>query len=113
MPTSAQKTTPIRGLRKGICTMKGKQFSIVIIMMSLFLIAQVWITGAQDAAPRIWLTSSVEQATAGQEFTVTVNVGGATQVYGGSFQLVYDTQAFEVVVTDSKAVMPGPFFGDA
>jgi hypothetical protein len=93
--------------------MKGKQFSIVIIMMSLFLVAQVWIAGAQDSTPRSWLAFPVEQATAGQEFTVTVNVGGANEVYGGSFQLLYDTQAFEVVVTDSKAVTPGPFFGDA
>ena len=93
--------------------MKGKKFSIVIVMMSLFLVAQVWIAGAQDTTPRIWLTSPVEQATAGQEIIVTVNVGGANQVYGGSFQLLYDTQAFEVVVTDSKAVMPGSFFGDA
>jgi hypothetical protein len=93
--------------------MKAKQFSIVTVMMSLFLVAQVWIAGAQDTAPRSWLASPVEQATAGQEFTVTVNVGGATQVYGGSFQLLYDTEAFEVVVTDNKAVTPGPFFGDA
>jgi hypothetical protein len=93
--------------------MKGKQYSIGLFMMSLLLIAQVWIAGAQDTTPRIWLTSPVEQATAGQEFTVTVNVGGANQVYGGSFQLLYDTQLFEVVVTDTKAVTPGSFFGDA
>ncbi|MEO8610673.1 MAG: cohesin domain-containing protein [Chloroflexota bacterium] len=93
--------------------MRGKQFSIGLVLMSLFLVAQVWIVGAQDASPRIWLTTPVEQATAGQEFTVTVNVEGASQVYGGSFQLLYDTQSFEVVVTDSKAVNPGAFFGDA
>jgi hypothetical protein len=93
--------------------MKAKQFSIALVMMSLFLVAQVWIAGAQDTTPRSWLTSSTEQTTAGQEFTVTVNVGGANQIYGGSFQLLYDTQAFEVVVTDSKAVTPGAFFGDS
>ena len=93
--------------------MKGKQFSIGLFMMSLFLVAQVWIAGAQDTTPRFWLTYPIQQATAGQEFTVTVNVGGADQVYGGSFQLQYDPQSFEVVVTDSKAVTPGPFFGDA
>ncbi|MBZ0286087.1 MAG: cohesin domain-containing protein, partial [Anaerolineae bacterium] len=94
--------------------MKGKQFSIGLFMMSLLLVAQVWIAGAQDStSPRSWLETSIEQATAGQEFSVTVNVGGTAQVYGGSFQLQFDPQAFEVVVTDSKAVTPGPFFGDA
>lgn len=93
--------------------MKGKQFSIGLVMLSLFLIAQVMIAGAQDSTPRIWPTSPVEQATAGQEFDVAINVGGADQVYGGSFQVTYDPQAFEVVLTDSKAVTPGAFFGDA
>ena len=60
--------------------------------------------------PRFWLSYDTDNVTAGQEFTVTVNIAGAVDVYGGSFQLLYDTQAFEVVVVDLKAISPGAFF---
>jgi hypothetical protein len=93
--------------------MLGKKHYIPLFVMSLLLIAQVWIAGAQDVTPRFWLSSEIQHAVAGQEFEVAVNVGGATQIYGGSFQVLYDAQAFEVIVTDNKAVTPGAFFGSA
>ncbi len=93
--------------------MSGKKFYAGLLLTTLLVITQVWIAGAQDSTPRIWLSSEVAQATVGQEFNVTVNVGGAAQIYGGSFQLLYDAQAFEVLLDNNKAVTPGAFFGDA
>jgi|GEM_PF-1283558 len=93
--------------------MRGKQFYNGLLLITLLLIAQVWITGAQDSSPRIWLSSEVAQVTAGQEFAVTVNVGGTTGVYGGSFQLLYDALVFEVLFDNNQAVTPGAFFGSA
>lgn len=93
--------------------MSGKKFYAGLLLITLLVISQVWLAGAQDSTPRIWLTSEVAQATTGQEFNVTVNVGGAVQVYGGSFQLLYDAQAFEVVLDSAMAVSPGAFFGDS
>ena len=87
-----------------------------IVIVTLFAASVLWaalatsVAGAQDANPSFWLSYDTATAHAGQEFTVTVNVASAVNVYGGSFQLLYDTQAFEVVLVDSKAISPGPFF---
>jgi hypothetical protein len=93
--------------------MSGKKSYAVLLLITLLVITQVWMAGAQESTPRSWLSSEVAQAIAGQEFNVTVNVGGAVQVYGGSLQLMYDAQAFEVVLDNDKAVTPGAFFGDS
>jgi hypothetical protein len=93
--------------------MGSKKFRASLFVVVLLVVAQTWIAGAQEATPRIWLSAESEQVTAGQEFNVTVNVEGALDVYGGSFQVLYDPQAFEVVLTETKAVTPGAFFGDA
>lgn len=93
--------------------MSGKKFYAGLLLISLLVITQVWMAGAQDSTPRSWVSSEIDQAVAGQEFNVNVNVGGAVQVYGGSLQLLYDAQAFEVVLENDKVVTPGAFFGDA
>lgn len=93
--------------------MSGKKSYAVLLLITLLVITQAWMAGAQDSTPRSWLSSEVAQATTGQEFNVTVNVGGAVQVYGGSLQLLYDAQAFEVVLENELAVTPGAFFGDS
>lgn len=93
--------------------MRGKKSYPGLFLVSLLLIAQVWVAGAQDTTPRIWPSAELDQAVAGQEFTVEVHVGDASQVYGGSFQLLYDPQAFEVVLNQNNAVTPGAFFGSA
>jgi hypothetical protein len=93
--------------------MSAKKFYAGLLLTTLLVIAQVWMAGAQDSTPRSWLSSEIDQAIAGQEFNVAVNVGGAVQVYGGSLQLLYDAQAFEVVLENEQAVTPGAFFGDA
>jgi hypothetical protein len=70
-------------------------------------------TAAQSSTPRLWLSTESQQVSAGQAFTVTVNVSDTVAVYGSSFKLNYDAQALEVVLTsDSKAVAPGAFFAD-
>jgi hypothetical protein len=92
--------------------MNGKKVCIALLMMSLLLVS-VFTAGAQDSTPRIWLSSGIAQATAGQEFDMAVNVSGASGIYGGSFQVIYDTQAFEVVLDGDKAVTPGAIFGTA
>jgi hypothetical protein len=90
--------------------MKGKGHIAILLISLLFFAFSAAGVGAQDSSPRVWLSSDVSQATAGQEFTVTVNVAGAVGVYGGSFQLQYDAEAFEVISPDGKAVIPGAFF---
>jgi len=96
---------------KGNRVMKyPKTITSLICLLSLLLSGALATVGAQDSL-RIWLSSEIAQATAGQEFVVTVNVTGANQVYGGSFQLLYDPQVFEVILVDNQAVSPGAFFG--
>lgn len=87
--------------------MKGK---FVLISIIIFVMT-AWTAGAQDSSPRVWLSSEIAEATAGQEFTVTVNVAGTNAVYGGSFQLTYDPTQVEVILAENLAVTPGAFFG--
>jgi len=93
--------------------MRSKHYHASLLLITLLLVAQAWVAGAQDSTPRIWLSTQADQVTAGQEFSISVNVSGASGVYGGSFQVLYDTQAFEVILEESKAVTPGAFFGTA
>lgn len=93
-----------------------KNVTIKLIFAALFsLFSFLFVTGTQAQAPtpRLWVSSDVQQVSAGQQFTVTINVGDAVGVYGGSFKLNYDAQALQLVLTtDSKAVTPGAFFGN-
>lgn len=92
--------------------MQSKKYVFAVIGIVLLLAANLFAVGAQDAAPSIGLSSDVTQAVIGQEFTVTVNVGGAEQIYGSSFKLSYDPEVFEVVVANGKAITSGAFFQD-
>ena len=83
----------------------------VLVFVLLFAVG-VFAVGAQDNAPQLQLTPDKPQAVAGDTVVVTVNVAGAVGVYGGSFKLSYDPQAFEVVQTDNKPVTPGAFFAN-
>lgn len=91
--------------------MKHKLSTILLFAVMSFCLA-FWVA-AQDNSSRIWLSTSAEEATTGQEVTVTVNVSGAEAIYGSSFKLSYDPQAFEVVTVEDAAVQSGSFFGDA
>jgi hypothetical protein len=84
-----------------------------MIVSVLLLTIYTMRTDAQDPSPRIWPSSEATQVTAGQEFTVAVNVAGADKAYGTSFKLNYDPQALEVVLDNDKALTPGTFFGDS
>jgi cohesin domain-containing protein len=84
--------------------------SLIIIVVASLALMLVGITSAQETSARVWLSSETQQAAAGQEFTVTINVADAVGVYGGSFKLAYDPQALEVVLAENKAVVPGTFF---
>ncbi|MBZ0281000.1 MAG: cohesin domain-containing protein [Anaerolineae bacterium] len=92
--------------------MQSKKHIFAVIGIVLLVAANLFAVGAQDAAPRIWLASDLTQAAIGQEFSITVNVDGAEQIYGSSFKLSYDPLAFEVVITEGKAIVPGAFFQD-
>src|SRR5690349_1813384 len=99
-------------LFRGIHTMKyTRKLSYVIVFVLLFAVG-LFTVGAQDNAPQVQLNPDKAQAAAGDTVTVTVNVTGAVGVYGGSFKLSYDPQAFEVVQTDNKPVTPGAFFAN-
>ena len=87
------------------------KLSFAIVFVLLYAVGLVTV-GAQDNPPQVQLSPDKAEAVAGDTITVTVNVSGAVGVYGGSFKLSYDTQAFEVVQTDSKAVTPGAFFAN-
>lgn len=84
--------------------------SLIILITASLALMIIGIINAQELSPRVWLSSDTEQTTAGQEFTVTINVADAVGVYGGSFKLAYDPQALEVVLAENKAVVPGTFF---
>ncbi len=87
------------------------KFSHVAIFILIFTFGLVAVQ-AQDSAPLLQFVPDKTQAVTGDTITVTANVVGAVGVYGGSFKLGYDAQAFEVVQTDSKAVTPGAFFAN-
>lgn len=81
---------------------------IVAVFVQLFMFTSMSLA---QAAPKLWLSSDVQQVSAGQEFTVNVNVSDAVGVYGGSFKLNYDSVVLEALLTpESKAVTPGAFF---
>ncbi|MBI1281249.1 MAG: hypothetical protein GC179_24190 [Anaerolineaceae bacterium] len=92
--------------------MKYTHKLILTIVLVLSFAISLLTVGAQDNAPQLQLNPDKEQVTAGETVTVTVNVVGAVGVYGGSFKLSYDPQAFEVVQSDNKAVTPGAFFAN-
>jgi hypothetical protein len=93
---------------------RNKNIATATLIMGLLCwsVLTALAVGAQDTTPQFWLSSEIAEAAEGQEFTVTVNVAGASAVYGGSFQLLYDPLVFEVVLIEEKAVMPGAFFGE-
>ncbi len=92
--------------------MKYTHKLVLTIVFVLSFALSLFTVGAQDNEPQLQLSPDKEQAAAGDTITVTVNVVGAVGVYGGSFKLSYDPQAFEVVQTDNKAVTPGAFFAN-
>ena len=92
--------------------MKYTHKLVLAIVLVLSFALSLFTVGAQDNPPQLQLSPDKEQAAAGDTITVTVNVVGAVGVYGGSFKLSYDPQAFEVVQTDNKAVTPGAFFAN-
>jgi hypothetical protein len=82
------------------------------LISSILLALMVSLAGAQDAAPRVWLVSEVDQMTAGQEFAVSINIQGGVQLYGGSFEIAYDPTTMEVIPGENNvAVTPGSYFG--
>ena len=85
------------------------RLSGVIVFVLLFTLG-LFAVGAQNNSPQLQLSPNITQANAGDTVTVTVNVLGGVGLYGGSFKLNYDSQAFEVVQTDNKPVTPGAFF---
>jgi hypothetical protein len=92
--------------------MKTKTFISVLMIIASFLMINFVITDAQDIVPQVWLSPEGYQASAGEEFTITVNIGDTSGVYGGSFLFSYDPQVLEVVVTDNHVVTPGDYFQD-
>jgi len=92
--------------------MKYTHKLVFVIVLALSFALSLLTVGAQDNAPQLQLSPDKQQAATGDTITVTVNVVGAVGVYGGSFKLGFDPQAFEVVQTDNKAVTPGAFFAN-
>lgn len=88
----------------------NRQKLFVIVSVFILLLAHMLAVGAQDVQPGIVLAADNTQVSAGQQFTVTVNIKGAIRVYGGSVKLTYDPQALEVVLKDNQALVPGSFF---
>ncbi len=94
-----------------MCPMNWKRIFSILMMSLILMLTGLTALYAQSASPLLWLEAETGQVTAGQEFAVNVYVSEAVGVYGGSFKLSYDPQALEVVLTDSRAVAPGTFFG--
>ena len=91
--------------------MHTKKLSLIVVL--IILAVQAFLVGAHDNSPSVSVVPDASQATAGQEFTATIQVSGAHEVYGSSFKLTFDPQAFEVVQVDNQAVVPGAFFEGA
>ncbi|MBI5670809.1 MAG: hypothetical protein HZC41_22685 [Chloroflexi bacterium] len=85
----------------------------IITTLLLLIFSIISTAGAQDNPARIWVSAPTQQAAAGDEVVVSVNVSGAAGIYGSSFKLAYDPQALEVVASDDGPVTVGSFFGDA
>jgi len=88
--------------------MKIRMFVTSII---LILIGHVLVCAQSDSAV-VTLSAPAEPVNAGDTFTVTIQVGNATGVYGGSIRLTYDPLALEPITTDAGVVTPGDFFGN-
>lgn len=87
--------------------MKIKIFLISLALM----IAGTLIIAAQDGGAQLWLDPEAQSVSAGEVFSVAVRVGDAVGIYGGSFKLIYDPAALEVVIDENVVVTPGDFFG--
>lgn len=92
--------------------MKPRSLFVVVLTLIAALTVGLAVMQAQAVSPLVWLGSDAEQVVAGQEIVVTVHVDEAIGVYGGSFKLTFDPQAFEVVPQSEKIVTPGTFFAD-
>lgn len=90
--------------------MKNKKALTLIITIILIFAGNLLAVGAQDNPAMISVSPELQQVNAGQEFNVSVNIAGAQQVYGASFKLMFDPQAFEVVSENNTAIIPGAFF---
>lgn len=84
---------------------------MLVTSILLILIGHVLVF-AQSGSALVTLSAPAEPVNAGDTFTVTIQVGNATGVYGGSIRLTYDPLALEPVTTDAGVVTPGEFFGD-
>jgi Cohesin domain len=91
--------------------MQHKKALSLFIILVVMAAVNVLTVGAQDSStPTISILPDVQQASSGQEFNVTIQVAGASQIYGTSFKLAFDPQSFEVVPDGSNVVTPGAFF---
>ncbi len=90
--------------------MQHKKALILLMILTLAFASNLLIAGAQDQGTTISVVPDVDQATAGQEFTVKIQVTNADQIYGASFELSFDPSAFEVLQPASLVVEPGSFF---
>ncbi len=92
--------------------MQHKKSLTLLIVFVLIVASNLFTVGAQDNGATISVLPDVSQVTAGQEFTVNVQVTNADQIYGVHFQLAYDPTSFQAVATDDgKIVSLGSFFG--
>lgn len=92
--------------------MKLRKMVLLSVLSAALMLVGVAVISAQDDAPRVWLSAENIEVAAGEEFTITVQVRDAVEVYGGSFKLAYDPQVLEVVLVDNTALTPGTFFAD-
>jgi hypothetical protein len=83
---------------------------MLVTSIILILIGHVLVF-AQSGSALVTLSAPAEPVNAGDTFTVTIQVGNATGVYGGSIRLTYDPLALEPVTTDA-GVVTGDFFGN-
>jgi hypothetical protein len=82
--------------------------AFIIILFAVGLAS----AGAQESPTRFWLSPDVEEVKTGETVTIAINVSEAQGVYGTSFKLSYDPEAFEVVPAGNKPVAPGEFFAN-
>jgi hypothetical protein len=84
---------------------------LLVTSIILVLIGHVLVFAQSDSA-LVTLSAPADPVNAGDTFTVTIQVGNATGVYGSSLKLTYDPLALEAISTDAGVVTPGDFFGN-
>ena len=79
-------------------------------LLLLGLVTLVAVALAQNDQAEVWVSVSMNEVQADDEFVATIHIQNAAGVYGSSIKLAFDPQVLSVVPQAEGAVEPGDFF---